>query len=87
MAWNKIKEAELIVATRDLSVALEHTRRAPSLAPKMQSRALGLERPLRAESLGLLDDDRAFHDRVKCTRIGKISCLLKGMLPSGIRGD
>jgi hypothetical protein len=40
-----------------------------------------------SRTLGLLDDDRAFHDRVKCTRIGKISCLLKGMSPSAVRSD
>jgi len=53
----------------------------------MQGRALELKRSLRAGSLGLPDDDRAFHDGVKCTGIGKIPCLLEGMSPSGIRSD
>jgi hypothetical protein len=35
----------------------------------------------------LVDDDRRLHDRVKCTRVGKISCFREGMSPDGIRSD
>ena len=49
MRWKKVEQAELIVATRDLSIALEHTRRAASLAAQSECGAPRFEQPTLAQ--------------------------------------